>query len=488
MLDRLRELISDSMTYGFSSVLRQAIGFFLLPLYTRYLTPEDYGLLALLGIITMLFLPLSNLGVSNAIFRYYNLEKDEQQRIVVLSTGFWSLVLTSVLGLGLCSMLAEPISILLLKLPIYRDLVILTLIGATFDSITQVPQAILRADRRVKLAASLNVFGLLISILLTIGFVVPLKMGVLGIMYANLFSSIISFAAILYFVIKSLQFSFDLHTWQAMISYGLPFLPHRVMSMGMTQFGIYMISQMIGAQQVGLYSIAMRIIMPLQMVVNSVQQAWVPFKFQIFAEDDQAPQTFRSITTYYVALTTYLWLGVSIWGPELVRLMTTAEFHDVTTLVPFVALVPVAQGWYFMFGTGIELSNNTKPLPVVSFLGLVAVVIGALILVPVAGAYGAALATVIGWCVMTGSIYVVSQRRVIILYDWRTMFQFQLCSLFLALISFWAQDQSFILRIAVAVLASCIYPLVLYIVLSRNDTEQERLNILRIRILTLLRR
>lgn len=474
MLRKLRDLASDSATYGLSGVIRQAISFFLLPLYTSYLTPEDYGILALLAIVALLFLPLANLGISNAVFRRYNTVKNEEERLQVLNTGMISVVAFSVALTLLGFAIAGPLAFALFGKQVHIQLVELTLIGACFDSIAQIPQVTLRADRRVKLAAGLNVISLLANVLMTIALVVGLEKGVQGVVWANTAGSLFSMVLQFLFVLKTVRLIFDRVLWRAMLTYGLPFLPHRLLSLGLTQFGVYMISHMLGTEEAGLYSIAMRVILPIQMIVDSIQRAWVPFKFQIHADEAEPEPFFRSITTYYVALTTYLWLGVALWGPEVVRLMTTSDFHAAAPLVPFVALIPFVRGLYFMFGTGIELSDNTKPLPVVSFFGFMAVVIGAFALIPLIDAYGAALATVAGWMAMTIVIYIISQRRIQIPYDWTSVFQLVATSQAIVLVGLVLSEHTVMIRLAFAVLASIGYPVIGYAILSRSATESQR--------------
>lgn len=459
-------------------MLRQAIGFFLLPLYTSYLSPEDYGILALLAIIGMLFLPLANLGMSNAVFRRYNTVKGKEERLQVLNTGLISVVASSVLLMVFGIVFAAQLAVALFGKQVHIQLIELTLIGACFDSIAQVPHVTLRAERRVKLIAGLNVISLLTNILITIVLVVVLEQGVHGVVWANLVGSLFSMTLQFLFVLKTIQLVFDRIVWRAMLSYGIPFMPHRMLSLGLTQFGVYMISHMLGTEDAGLYSIAMRIILPLQMVVDSIQRAWVPFKFQIHADEPEPEPFFRSITTYYVALTTYLWLGVALWGPEVVRIMTTSDFHAAAPLVPVVALIPFTQGLYFMFGTGIELSDNTKPLPAVSFFGFLAVVVGAFVLIPLINVYGAALATAVGWGVMTSIIYIISRRRIQIPYDWASVLHLVAISLTITLVGMILSASAVMIRLSFAVLASLSYPLIGYAILSRSKAENRRIAML----------
>ena len=80
MFRKLISLLSDTLTYGTSSLIGQVLNFLLLPLYTRYLGVTDFGVIGMLIVVMMLFGPLANLGMTNAIFRRYSLSKDEDTR------------------------------------------------------------------------------------------------------------------------------------------------------------------------------------------------------------------------------------------------------------------------------------------------------------------------------------------------------------------------------------------------------------------------
>jgi O-antigen/teichoic acid export membrane protein len=223
-----------------------------------------------------------------------------------------------------------------------------------------------------------------------------------------------------------------------------------------------------------LYNVATRFALPVAFVVNAVQASWVAYKFQIHAEDPDARSFFQSTLTYYVAALAYLWVGVSLWGPEAVRLMTAADFHAAATLVWAVSLVPVCQGMYYMSGTGIELSDNTRPFPLVSFAGLVTVVLAAWRLVPALGALGAALSTSLAWVAMGIGVFVLSQRRMAIAYDWATIGAFGVVAALFVAGGVALQTQPLAVRLALVVVMSVAYPLVCLALLLRSRDERGR--------------
>ncbi len=114
--------------------------------------------------------------------------------------------------------------------------------------------------------------------------------------------------------------------------------------------------------------------------------------------------------------------------------------HTVIATRPFISAVNVSQGLYFMFGTGFEFTDNTKPLPLISIAVLIAVVIIAILLVPIFGGKGAAAGSILGWIVMIILIYYFSQRRFPITYDWQSVNCFFVFSSLFVLLGYWTHN------------------------------------------------
>jgi O-antigen/teichoic acid export membrane protein len=92
MFDIVKNLTKHSLIYGLSGILSRSIGFLLIPLYTHYLTPADYGTLELLDLTSYIIGMLAAMGISNSVMRFYyefsEQEMKDQVISVALITGF----------------------------------------------------------------------------------------------------------------------------------------------------------------------------------------------------------------------------------------------------------------------------------------------------------------------------------------------------------------------------------------------------------------
>lgn len=482
MFKKLLDLLKDSATYGASKLIAQVIGLLLLPVYTRYLSPADYGIAAMLGIFTALFAPIANLGMSNAVFRRFSTSQNEDERAEVLSTGLLSVIIATIVLALIVFAALKPLTILILGSDSYTVFLALAVVTAAINTIDEFPKVVLRAERRVKTAATLNTLDVITSISFSIVFIVYLQIGVLGFVLAGLAAAIVSTTVDFVVTRRSFRRAFNKEVWREMISYGLPFLPHRLQAFGMVYFSQYVLAHWLGLAEVGIYNIAMRIAVPATFVVGALQQSWVPYKFHIFKTDKAPSEFFRSVVTYYVAAVSYLWIIISLIGPEIIRLMTTEQFHSAARIVPIVALIPIAQGLYFMMGTGFELGSSTKTLPLVSFAGLAVVVTISFLAIRGLEAAGAAAATVAGWSVMAIVIYVLSQRRVKISYDWVSLIALGVLSSGFVGVGIFSQQFEVSPRLMISGLLCVGYPFVVLHVFHSSPIERERVGIVLARL------
>ena len=419
MLKVLKDLGKDSLIYGASQFLSNVIGFILIPLYTIYLTPKDYGIIGMLAFIGLFYIPIANSGISNAIFRRFNLHVDEKKQKTALTTGFFFVLFNSIFFLILGLLITKSLALFLVDDLEFSFLVKLSLYTSFFGSLGNIFSVILRAKRKVTLIAIVRIIELLITIGITVYLVVYIQIGVDGVLFGGLIGRASSFFLQMILCLDTLSGKFNLKELKSLLSYGLPFLPHRLLTYGSTFLGQYFIKEFLGLEANGLYSIALRFTLPLAFIVGSVQSAWVPIKFQIHREEENRESVFKRIISIYLIILLALFMGLSMLGPELIRLMTPDEFLKSVEIFPFVLLIPMFKSLYFMLGTGFEYTNDTRPAPLISGVGLIALLISTYILIYPFNIYGAILGVVISWAAMALMVRYFATKRFYVPINWK---------------------------------------------------------------------
>jgi len=370
------------------------------------------------ALLTAILKPLSELGMPSAIFRKFCTCKDENEKTRILATGLTSILLQTLFLVSLGAVFSERIAVFLFGGVDMGGIVALTLCASGVAVMSDVPMIVLRARRKVGLVAKLTVFKIVIGSGLSLFLVVQMDMGSRGIILGNLVSDLV--LCILAFSVTFRWFHFRIYPeiWRWMIRYGLPILPHRLQSVGTSFVGLLLIKHYLSLEDVGIYNVALKFAMPLTFVVDAIQRAWVPMKFQIFSEDSNAREIFTSITSCYLCGLLYLWLLIALWIPDVVRLITEARFESSGKYVVLLALIPLAQGLRNMMGTGLEMGDNMKPAPIISFIGFLVVLGLATYLIPRFGIPGAAIASAAAWLTMAGVTRYYAESRYSVPVDW----------------------------------------------------------------------
>ncbi len=107
---QITRLAQHSAIYGLGGLVSRFVALLLLPLYTRYLTPADYGAVETLVALAAILATVLRLGIASAFFRFYFDSADTAHRLRVVRTSFWFTMTMATLGLVAGLVLAEPIS------------------------------------------------------------------------------------------------------------------------------------------------------------------------------------------------------------------------------------------------------------------------------------------------------------------------------------------------------------------------------------------
>ncbi len=375
MLKRLKELASDSLTYGLSSMLSQFLSLFLVPFYTKELQPEDYGVLAMSAILLGFFSPLAGLGMDGALFRYYSMTEDPARKNAYFSLATQlktaAMLLACLILIPFYSFLNSAFFQGMLT-TLQFGLFLGTFLGDNFSALTIVT---LRSERKVKKIALVNVATLIVTLTLSIWLVLFEKMHVTGALTAGLIGSF--FRAAFYWSDSRRHFrwvAYDRNMLKDLLGYGLPVIPHKMQAQVIQTFTAFIINHQLGIATAGLYAVATKLAKPLSFVVGIVQQSWVPFKFQIHKTDNDPAHTFKQLISLYWIGIIALWGMLSLLTPWLYHWLIDPKYWAGIPYVPFIMGISVAQAGYFTATTGFELSLNQKKLVKASFVSMIVMI------------------------------------------------------------------------------------------------------------------
>jgi O-antigen/teichoic acid export membrane protein len=471
MFNQLLRLSKHSMIYGLGATVSQIIGFFLLPVYTRYLTPSDYGILEIFtttqGILSIIFV----MGLGTSLFMvYYNCEEVNRKNIIstaLIFLTFFTLLFTFFLIKisGECSQVFFHST----QYAFYFQVVFLTLF---FDTAIGTALSVFRAKEEPKKYALISIIRILLVIVLNMYYVVILKKGVLGILESSLVTAGLLYFLLIPSIIKNSGLKFSVIYLKEMISFGLPLVPASLGSLILTASDRYFLYYLSTSQELGLYSLGYKFGMVIQgLIVGPFSLAWGPFFWSI-AKQNNCKEIYSSVLTYFVLLTMSAVLCLSIFSKDLLRIMTTPLFHEAYKVIPIIALSYLLYGCYFILSTGFNLAKKTKYSPII--VGITATINLGLnyLLIPSYGMFGAAVATLVSYIILCINSFILSRNYYHIKYEWYRVAKIFFCAILVYEISSYIDLDSMIFSILLKTFTLLLYPILLYFL---NFFKQEEL-------------
>ena len=472
---QLRRLGRHSAIYGVGGLVSRVIAVLLLPVYTRYLTPTDYGQIeTLLALTTVMGLVL-RAGITSAFFRFYFDVDDDAGRLRVLRTSFWFTMGGGTLGLVLLLALAEPASSLLFGTSGAADLVRASGVAlwatVNYEQLT----ALFRVEERSTAFVSASLANVFLTIGLTLLLVVALEKGPIGVIVGNFSGTLIVYLALLGYRREQLGLQFDRGLLREMNRFGLPLVP-TALFLWVTNFSDrFFLVKLADVAEAGLYSVGVRVASAMVLLLTAFRMAWPAFAYSI-RDEGEARRTYAFVLTYLTVVTAWVALALTLLSPWLVDLLAASQFAESSRVVGPLAFSTVAYAAYVVVAIGVGRARRTQFNWVVTGAAAAVNALLNITLIPPYGMMGAAIATVAAYSTMAVGMAWWSQRIYPVPYQWRRVVTATLGAGALA-----ALGKAVGGGIPVAVVLTLAYPLVLLALGFTTREERRRLTQLVVR-------
>lgn len=458
LASNLKQLTVHSIIYGLGGLLTRLIGVILLPIYTRFLTPSDYGDYSLLIITGTIVATIAQVGFGSALFREI-IYKDTDENAAISTALYFLLALSSFIFLAISSF-TQQLSLLIFQTPDYATLITLTLLTGLLSVVDMIALAKLRIHQKSKLFTGITVTKFIIGISLNIYYIVVLRMGVQGLVIAGLIQAVISAIIALVIIANNLRPRIAKDILRRLLIFGLPLVPYGLSRLVLTYADRYFLQYYASSAEVGIYSLGYRIGSLIYLVVSAIQLAW-PANMYTISKQPDAERSLSRILTYYVTVLGALSLVLSVLAKEFLVIFTTPAFYTASIVVPFIVISYTLYGVVFMTNSGLETRNKvslmTPAILLSAFLNL-----GLnFLLIPNYGMLGAAWATLISYATLAVGILFVNLRIWYIPYEYARILKYILTWLGIYLVSTYVATPYLWLDICLKLLLLLAFPLIL---------------------------
>ena len=457
----MRKLPMAAMIYATGDVLIKATNLLLLPILTRFLTPEDFGILASVTAFSAVLSLCLQLGLTNSLMRFYPDSTDDNERkqlvsTVVLFTAAWALLIVLVLNL-LGGALLDHIFTNVRFDPYLRIGTWLALI-LTFNAL---PLTVLQMQQRPMLHRAFSLAGFLANVVFMLVFVVALRMGATGGLMAQLAGAAVTAIPSLFFLRRHVNFSMARNTLKTCLIFSLPLVLYALGGWVMDTSNRIFIERYVGLAELGLFNIGSQFAMILGFVLGAIGLALTPLFYEAARLDD-APEVLARFGLRYIACTLGLGLIVSVFSREAIQVFTQPAFHSAYHVVPILTATHALTGVWHLVVFPVMLKRKTGTLA-----GIMAVVAGLtfglnLWLIPSYGIIGAALSPLIANLLLNLMVFSVSIRLYRIPYNYGRMGLVLLAAIGVYLAADWVATNDLVISMVAKTLILAVYPGLLF--------------------------
>jgi O-antigen/teichoic acid export membrane protein len=420
------KLTKHSAIYAISSIIQKLPGLILLPIYTNtnYLpSRSDFGDYALIFTFVAFMYFVYLYGMDSSLMRYFFLGGHDRRS--VFSSISIMLLVTGAIVTGILIIFSPSIAELLLKNESYQPFILIAALILFFDSIGNLPFIILRAEEKSIQFTLFRMVRFILEMFLNILFVVILRKGVIGILYANLAASVINLIIMLPIMFRYFIPKIDFTLWKEMLWFGLPFLPNGIAYMAIETVDRFLVQEYLGKDAVGLYSPNYKFGTALLMLVIAFRNAWQPFFLKI-ADQSNAKEIYSRILTYFVISCGLITLFGTFFIKDVLTVYYFNSFYilgqaywDGIPLIPVIFLSYFFFGIYVILTPGFYIKKKSSFMIVFTGSGAVLNIVVNIILLPKLYIWGAAIATLVSYFTMAFTIYIISNKIYPIKIEWK---------------------------------------------------------------------
>ncbi len=427
MLNKIKQLVNETLVYGILQIFGRFLTFLLTPLYTNFLTKTDNGDISYVWSILAFLNIIYSLGMESAFFRFYDKNDIEKSKsvfshayFVMFGISFSFTILILIFSNYIASHItSSPQGLSLIRLSAFIPLV---------DTIIMIPFALLRINHKAKRFALARFLAILVTIILNYIFLVTYKIGIVGVAYAQIFGNIIPFIILIPEVLKNLKFKIDKKLLKDMFIFGLPTVPAYLSSIILQIGDKPLFKEITGSsEQLGIYNANYKLGIPMMLAVTAFDYAWKPFYLNNYKEEG-SKQLYSRILTYYTIICAIVFLLVSLFIPYLVRMpFLGGRFINPEYWVG-IGIIPIILGAYYFTGVysnisaGFNISKQTKYLSISVGVSAILNILLNIILIPYFSYYGAAWATFLAYFINALILYYYSLKVFPIEYEFKRIF------------------------------------------------------------------
>ncbi|WP_433901936.1 lipopolysaccharide biosynthesis protein [Sphingobacterium puteale] len=392
------KLLKSTLIYTVCSGVNKAVPFLILPILSYYLLPQDFGIVANYNVLFVVVTLLVNIGLDGAISaRYYTLSKSEIK--IFVFNGLLIVVGATVI-VGLVVILFSSVIYNWFKVSIEYQL--WSVISSLFAVITTLNLALWRLEEKPIQYGTYEISQTLINVMISLVLVISFNKGWAGRLDGIIISTILYGIFSLWFLFRRsyVQIQLDKSVVKAILSFGIPLIPHALSIWLRSGADRVIITKFFGEYHTGLYATGFQFGVFIAFVTMAFNNAFVPYLYKNLSEQNQdvlLKNKIKLVKLTYLCIIGYVLMGVlfTFASDFLIKNFFSDKYIEAKDFIVWAIISQVFQGFYLLFVNYLFFAQRTKLLASITISCSLLQVIVSYILVQSMGPLGAAYSSVI---------------------------------------------------------------------------------------------
>ncbi len=403
------KVFRNTLIYILASGFNAAIPFFILPVLTAYLTPQEYGVVATFMVFNSIFLIAIGVEQYNYVSVNFYSKTPEDIRIYVsniIMVSFLIFVFFLIISISLSSyfLTIGGVSI---------QWIVLSVIVAFFQFLSQLGLTLWQLKNEAVRYGLYQVLHSLVNYTLSIFLIAHFGLGESGRILGIMLAAVLFGSYSIFYIAKQklIAWNFSFKDIKSSLVYSLPLVPHAFAGWINTASDRLILNHYSGVSETGIYAIYYQIAMVISLVASSFNRAFIPYIFKTLTQGgEEGKRKLVRYTYYYFGALLTLSLFLAFATPAILKLLVNEEYHQSERIIYWVIAGFTADGLYFGVINYLFYSKKTAQVSYITFSSCVIHLVASFLLVPKVGMAGAAYSTAISYIFTFVVAWIVSNR------------------------------------------------------------------------------
>lgn len=398
----MNKLFKNTLVYSIGRIIPQLTGFILLPIYTKYMKPEEYGIvqsMQILGIVLVVFFSLAS---ERSIFRlFYDYNKTNETKIFFGNLVFL-IFFTSLTLYGLIFVFQDPFSRIFNSIEFY-PFYFLAITNTLFLTFSFVPLNMYQVQGKALIFTLLSVVSFLVGVLFILYFVVLKEEKAIGMLKGQMIGNGLMLFFYVPIILNNAEFKIKKKVLKNIFQFSIPMIPALLSAWILNMSNRVMLDIFIkdpnaALKEIGIYSLAFKIASSSAVVLGAFSTAYNPIFFEKANQQDQikSKKELGRLNFIYAIVSFSICFTISFFSKEVITILFDKDYHEAFKIIPIITLSVFFTQIISLFNLMNYQEKKTVAVMLIIVSSAVITLVSNVLLIPVYFSIGAAWANVFG--------------------------------------------------------------------------------------------